>query len=316
MRTAAGVVLALLLAAVTQAAGTPETYSVRTGDTATTIATAQYGDPRLGDLLLAYNERPAGEVRPGQSLALPRCRTHRATKGETWSSLADIWLGRSSFGPILAELNGASADRALRVGERVVIPVVLEHKLVPKESLSSLATRFYGDPRKTTILQSFNRVASGKAPAPGTIVGIPLTAFVVKTPQVAAKAPEPSPSPAMAPAPARFTDPLRAAEMDFVYGDYDRARTALEELRASVASSGSVSDRRELSRLLAFTYVALDRRADACTAYSAAPPPALELDPDLVSPKIREVLASCGLDSPQPAPQIPSHGDEQAGRKL
>ena len=55
-------VLALLLGASARAAGTPETYSVRTGDTASSIAAAHYGDPRLGSLLLAYNERPASAV--------------------------------------------------------------------------------------------------------------------------------------------------------------------------------------------------------------------------------------------------------------
>jgi|RhiMethySRZTD1v2_1073278.scaffolds.fasta_scaffold24420_7 LysM repeat protein len=307
-------VLALLLGASARAAGTPETYSVRTGDTASSIAAAHYGDPRLGSLLLAYNERPASAVRQGEKLAIPRCRTHRAAKGETWSSLADSWLGRSSFGSILAELNGASAERALRPGERLVIPIVLEHKLASKDSLSSLAARFYGDPRKARILQGFNRVPSGKAPAPGTVIGIPLTSFVGE-PTAAVPSPPPV---AAAPAPPvpQFAAPLRAAEMDFVYGDYERARVALEELRGPVASTGSAADRRDLSRLLAFTYVALDRSTDACAAYAAAPPPRIELDPDLVSPKIRQVLETCGLDSPRPDPQIPSHGDEGAGREL
>lgn len=248
----------------------------------------------------------------------PCCRTHRAATGETWASLAQDWLGRASYGPILAELNGAPPEKVLRKGDRVVVPVVVRHKLGAKETLSAVAARYYGDPKKARILRAFGRFPNGKAPAPGTVIGIPITASAPKPPK---PAPEPTPAPpvvAAAPEPSpppSFVEPLRAAEVDYVYGDYERALQVLEEIRIPVRSSGSVADQRELSRLLAFTYVALDRGAQACEAYSSAPPPRVELDPDLVSPKIRQALAGC-LDSPPPAPQIPSHGDEQAGRKL
>lgn len=319
------VALAFTGAALAAPEAQERTYSVRAGETASSIADAHYGNPRLGPLLLAYNGRPSGGLRPGERLTMPRCRTHRAVSGESWSGLAQKWLGRASFGPILAELNGAPPERALRVGERVVVPVVLRHKVAPKESFASLAGRFYGDPRKATILRDFGRFPSAKPPAPGTVIGIPITAFVAKEPKpekaVPEVASEPAPSPppvsvAAIPPPRQFAAPLDAAAMDFVYGDYEQARAALEGLRGPVASSGNVDDQRELSQLLAFTYVALDLGAQACEAYAAAPPPRAELDPDLVSPKIRQALAACGLDSPREAPQIPPHGDEQAGREL
>jgi hypothetical protein len=297
--------------------GQERTYSARPGETASSIAEAHYGDARLGGLLLAYNERPGGTVRSGERLTIPRCRTHRAASGETWAGLAKAWLGRASFGPILAELNGAPPERPLRIDERVVIPVVLRHKLGPKETLASLAGRFYGDPKKARILQAFGRFPNPRSPAPGTVIGIPITAFVAKPEVATVPAPAPAPAPAVAAVPPRqFAAPLGAAAMDFVYGDYDRARAALEGLRGQVASSGNVEDQRELSQLLAFTYVALDLGARACEAYAAAPAPRAELDPDLVSPKIRQALAGCGLDSPRGAPQIPPHGDEQTGREL
>ena len=255
----------------------------------------------------------------GHALAAdePCCRTYRAVTGETWASLAQNWLGRASYGPILAELNGAPPEKVLRKGDRVVVPVVVRHKLGAKETLSSVAARYYGDPKKARILQAYGRFP--KPPVPGTVIGIPITASAPK-PAKPKPSPEPTPAPQVAAAPEpspppSFAEPLRAAEVDYVYGDYERALKALEEIRVPIRSAGSAADQRELSRLLAFTYVALDRGAQACEAYTGAPPPRLELDPDLVSPKIREALAGC-LDSPAPAPQIPSHGDEQAGRKL
>jgi len=289
-------VIALIFTGASLAAGTQDrTYAVRAGETASSIAEAQYGDPRLGDLLLAYNDHAAGTMRAGERIAVPKCRTHRVVSGETWSGLAEGWLGRASFGPILAELNGAPAGGSPRPGERVVVPIVLRRKLAPKESLASLAARFYGDPRKARLLLAFGRFPSAKGVPPGTIIGIPMTAFVAKEAKTAEVSPaavasvpaetasEPPPAPPVAVEPARqFELPLRAATIDFVYGDYEHARAALEPLRGPVASTGNMEDRRELSQLLAFTYVALDQGAQACEAYLAGPLPRAELDPDLV----------------------------------
>ena len=327
MRLVAGTFLLLLFIGAASAAipreGPDRAYTVRAGETASSIAAAQYGDPRLGDLLLAYNDHATGAMRAGERLILPKCRTHRVAPGETWSALAQSWLGRASFGPILAELNGAPPEGNPHPGDRVVVPIVLRRKLAPKESLASLATRFYGDPRKARLLQAFGRFPSAKGVPPGTLVGIPMTAFVAREakpaeapPAVVVSVPaervaEPPPSPPIAVEPVRqFETPLRAATMDFVYGDYEHTRVALETLRGPVASTGNIEDRRELSQLLAFTYVALGQGAQACEAYLAGPLPRAELDPDLVSPKIRQALASCRLDSPATAPQIPPHGGQ------
>ena len=83
-----------------------------------------------------------------------------------------------------------------------------------------------------------------------------------------------------------------------------------------VANEGTEGDRRNWGRLLAFVYIALDRDADACAVYragSAASGPTA-LDPDLVSPRIRDVLLKCAgsgsaerFDKPGAQAQIPPH---------
>lgn len=145
-----------------------------------------------------------------------------------------------------------------------------------------------------------------------------------------AAAPVPAPTPApVAPAPPsspappvevrRYEAPLAEAQRSFAEGEYDRARETLEGLRDKVASEGSESDRREWGRLMAFTYIALDRDDDACAAYRTGSPAAGAgaLDPDLISPRIRSALSKCAaagnsaerLDNPGAAPQIPPHVD-------
>ena len=337
--------LAIVLLAAPAVRAADKVHVVAAGESAPALAKKYYGDSSLSDLLLRYNGKSGKMIHPGDRLSIPYCEVYRARSGDTWSELAKKHLGRATAAPTLAELNGYSSDKPLRVGARIVVPVVLEHTLARGESLSSLAQRFYGDPAKAATLQAFSRIEDAKNLAVGTPLEIPLIAFVradttqtaddAKKPIAAAAparvpAPTAAPAPAPAPAPAkpaetakvteappRFVGPLDAAGRSFASGDYDRARDILESLREIVASEGTEADRRNWSRFLAFVYIALDRDADACAVYRAgsqgSAPTAL--DPDLVSPRIRDVLLKCStatgsaerLDKPAVPAEIPPH---------
>lgn len=359
--------LAFVLLAVPAVRAADEVHVVAAGESAPALAKKYYGDSHLSDLLLSYNGKTGKMIHPGERLSMPSCEVIHARSGDTWSELAKKHLGRAAAAPTLAELNGFAADQALRVGSRIVVPVVLQHTLARGESLSTLAQRFYGDPAKAATLQEFSRIEDAKRLAVGTSLEIPLIAFVraektqavddAKKPiAVAASAPASAPSPAPAkPAPAktapakpapekpaetakavaarpavpatpppppaeappRFVGPLDAAGRSFASGDYDHAREILESLRDIVASEGTEADRRNWGRLLAFVYIALDRDADACAVYRASSPASgpTALDPDLVSPRIRDVLLKCStatgsaerFDKPGAPAEIPSH---------
>ncbi len=70
--------------------------------------------------------------------------------------------------------------------------------------------------------------------------------------------------------------------------------------------SGVAADRQRLGRLLGFVYVAYDLPARACEVLDRFEVGSLELDPDRVSPKVREMLSTCddadGLEPTQAAP--------------
>jgi len=342
--------LAVVLLAASAVQAADKVHVVAPGESAPALAKKYYGDSGLSDLLLRYNGKTGKMIHPGERLSIPYCEVTRARSGDTWSELAKKHLGRAGAAPVLAELNGLSFDQPLRVGARIVVPVVLRHTLARGESLSTLAERFYGDSRQAATLQAFSRIEDAKRLAVGTELEIPLIAFVKsekptaadepkKPAAVAAAAPakpaqtkntpaEPAPPIVIAasgqtappPRPAdspRFEGPLDAAGRSFASGEYDRAREILESLREIVATEGTESDRRNWSRLLAFTYIALDRDADACAVYRAGPPPSgtTALDPDQVSPRIRDVLLKCAtasgsaerLDKPGAPAQIPPH---------
>jgi LysM repeat protein len=290
--------LAFVLLAVPAVRAADKIHVVAAGESAPALAKKYYGDSSLSDLLLLYNGKTGKMIHPGERMSIPYCEVHRARSGDTWSELAKKHLGRATAAPALAELNGYATDRPLRVGARIVVPVVLKHTLARGESLSSLAQRFYGDPAKAATLQAFSRIEDEKRLAVGMPLEIPLIAFVrgEKT-QAAVAAPAPakpaakaaavlappvpvaaSPTPGSqappptAEAPPRFVGPLDAAGRSFASGEYDRAREILESLREIVASEGTEADRRNWGRLLAFVYIALDRDADACAVYRAGSP--------------------------------------------
>jgi len=328
MRTFA---LAFVLLTMPAVRAADKVHVVAAGESAPALVKKYYGDSSLSDLLLRYNGKTGKMIHPGERLSIPYCEVYRARSGDTWSELAKKHLGRATAAPALAELNGYATDQPLRVGARIVVPVVLKHTLARGESLSSLAQRFYGDPTKAATLQAFSRIEDAKRLAVGTPLEIPLIAFVraektlavddAKKPIAVAAAPTPSsqtaPPPPAAEAPPRFVGPLDAAGRSFASGEYDRAREILESLREIVASEGTEADRRNWGRLLAFVYIALDRDADACAVYRAGSPASgpTALDPDLVSPRIRDALLKCStasgsaerFDKPGAPAQIPPH---------
>jgi LysM repeat protein len=320
--------LALVFLAVPAVRAADKVHVVTAGESAPALAKKYYGNSSLSDLLLRYNGKTGKMIHPGERLSIPYCEVYRTRSGDTWSELAMKHLGRATAAPTLAELNGYTTDQPLSLGARIVVPVVLAHTLAQGESLSSLAQRFYGDPTKAATLQAFSRIEDAKRLAVGTPLEIPLIAFVraeksqavddAKKPiAVAAAAPakpaetaravaaSPTPGPQAAPpppaaeTPPRFVGPLDAAGRSFASGEYDRAREILESLKEIVASEGTEADRRNWGRLLAFVYIALDRDADACAIYRAGSPASgpTALDPDLVSPRIRDVLLKCSTAS-------------------
>lgn len=316
---AAGLAVALaVFAATPPALARARTHVVARGESASSLAKTFYGNASLGDLLLLYNGRSGTVIHPGERLTVPFCAVHRVRSGETWSELAQRFLGRPGAAAALADLNGTGLEAPLRVGATVVVPVVVKHALARGETLAALAARCYGDAGKAGLVARFAGIDDPTRLAVGTVVEIPVVAFrrapgshdgPAPTPTpTATPHPTPRPAPTVAasstpppePAP-RYAKPLDEAERSFTVGDYDHARQVLEGLRGPVSANGSPEDRRRIARLLAFVYVAFDRDEEACRAYRSEPG-ALDrsaLDPDLVSPRIREVLSRCPPAEPR-----------------
>jgi hypothetical protein len=213
----------------------------------------------------------------------------------------------------------------LQPGDEIVFPVFLEHRLERGETLAALAQRYYGQPRQGRLLQESNRLDDPRRLSVGETVQVPLLDFrltpvvekvavaqvkaaEVKKPEPRKKKakpipaptpppeqePKPKPKPAADP-PAQFAREIRTARELFHAGEFEKSRNLLELIGKGVASDSPSAERAEHALLLAFVYVAFDHSVAACEAYGsiAALQPPRELDPDMVSPRIRNTLSGC-----------------------
>ena len=332
IRSAGTAVFLALVLGVSLAEGGERKHVVQAGESASAIAERVYGDRTLGRLLLAYNGRSGTVIRPGETLRVPVCDVHRVRPGDSWSALTKRYLGNASAWRLVAQLNGMVPSEPLRVGQDLVFPVVIDERLERGATLAILAERYYGDPRRGRLLQEFNGLDDPRRLAVGATIRVPLvslrpraeapavaevartapratpsstpepeapvvsTEIAEATPQpTAIPSPVPTPTPAPAEPVALFALDLATAKTAFERAEFESAMELLEELREPVTLLGSNAERQELLRLLAFVYVAFDDAEEACAAYGAltrfAGEP--ELDPDVVSPKIRKLLSSC-----------------------
>lgn len=301
-------------------------HTVAPGESASAIAKRYYGSFDLTPLLLAYNGRESAVLQPGETLRIPYCEVHRVQRGDSWSVLSRRYLDGVSNYAVVAELNGMLTERPLQPGDEIVFPVFLEHRLEPGETLGALAQRYYGQQRLGALLQESNRLEDPRRLSVGEIVRVPLLDFrltagvekaevaQVKVAQVKTPEPEPEPKkvePVPAPTPppeqkpktpaepaAQFTREIRAARVLFRAGEFEKSRDLLESIREDVTTESPGAERAEHARLLAFVYVAFDLSVEACEAYDAiaAPPLSRALDPDMVSPRIRDTLSACFSD--------------------
>ena len=282
-------------------------HTVTSGETLGFIAHLYYGDQARAGFLQGVNGKTSSVIRPGEKLRVPYSEVHTVRRGDSWSGLSKRYFGDAMLYPVLAGLNGTVSERALRIGERLQIPAVLDHELKRGETLAILAERFYGDPRKGRLLAQFNGVDDPRrlpigAPLRIPVLSLPLAPAEEEPPPVRAKrqaSPEPSetepqpPEPVVETAsrPSSFATELNAAASAIRSGEFGAARRQLQSLLEPITRVGTPAARDEHRLLLASVWVAYDRPEEACRAYGEGG--VGELDPNLVSPKIRTVLAGC-----------------------
>jgi LysM repeat protein len=279
-------------------------HRIERGDTLAGLAERYYGDSRFAEVIASHNglER---DPQPGTELRVPSASHHDVQRGESWSDLAARYWSDAQLGEDLARwcersesVERAAPSRALAdppVGARLLMPALVTYRIHPGETLAGVSRRFYAGPERAAALARLNRIEDPRYLRSGQSIRVPLLEIAQGVPEPPAEPPrDVAAAPAPPPAPER-SEALAKAVNDFLDGSFEAALAQLEEQRARVLASGPDPDRALLLRYLTYSYVAFDRPDAACESFGALAkierPP--QLDPDLVSPRIRDVLSRC-----------------------
>lgn len=279
-------------------------HVVTQGETLAQIAMTFYGTPRFEAAIAGANTLDAhggSAIVPGQVLTIPAPAHHRVAEGETWFSLARVWLGDTKRADILARANGAVAWVPPVETQEIEIPAVVPHIAGEGDTMPSLAQRYLGDMNKAWELDIYNGRVSTQKLLRGDVVLVPLVDLSLT--EEGKKGARAAAERTRTEGGGQAYEAQRHAEADIP--------PLLADIRAgryvdAVAKGNRLLGLGELTkpqlatihRALLEGYVALEApglAAGSCSAWKANAGADARLDPRTVSPKIR---AACTKTTP------------------
>lgn len=284
--------VALLCVIATPLAARHAVVSVSGGETLETISLRYYGNAGLAASLRTHNSLP-GEPTAGSVIEIPLADEHLIAEGEDWTALATRYWGDWELADAMPALV-KPPHAALEPGTTLQIPALIQHRVQRGESLAVLSRRSYGNAERALAIAALNGIDDPNRLRAGQQLRLPVFGELAAGSRVTRVA---SPPP-QAPDAAASSDLGRAlsdAIEAYHQGEFSEARSALGTLRLPLLESGSIAQRRALLEHLLLVHAAFDDQDLACQSlgelrgYLEDP----ALDPELFSPKVLELSASC-----------------------
>ncbi|HEX5063334.1 MAG TPA: LysM peptidoglycan-binding domain-containing protein [Kofleriaceae bacterium] len=144
------------LSATAFAQGNSVAYRAKQDDTLDVIAAEYYGDRAQAKLIVAENKLKQKRVQPGQRLKIPVTREIVTDKGDTFESLAQTHLGDARRAVVLADFNERDVSDTPAIGTTISIPIQITHTAQGTETLASIATAYWNDPKQAEVLRRYN----------------------------------------------------------------------------------------------------------------------------------------------------------------
>ena len=136
------------------------THTVVAGETLSALALRFYGDAELSRLIAtASGIADPNVIDVGQRLIFPDFTRYTAVAGDTLSALASRFYGDAELDWLIAGASGIAESSVVNVGQRLIIPDITRHTVVAGDTLSALASRFYGDAALYPLIATVNGIA-------------------------------------------------------------------------------------------------------------------------------------------------------------
>lgn len=286
--------LLVLVALVATAAAQGNTlpYRVKQDDTLDVIAAEFYGDRSQARLIVAENKLKK-RVQAGQRLKIPVTREITTEKGDTFESLAQAHLGDSRRAVVLADFNEHEVSDIPPIGSPISIPIQITHTAQGSESLGSIATLYWGDPKQADVLRRYNFLDKPTLEK-GESVIVPMIKVRVRKPQpLDADAKERRDEQRKAAADAAHALPV--ARTAWLQGDFAGVKAALQPLATRVDYLDTPSAL-EVGMLLGKALLAFDDPQHAAAAFKSVldRKPTHTLSAYAESPKVIEAWKNAG----------------------
>lgn len=143
-------------------------HRVEPGETLSALALRFYGDAERYPLIAAASGVPDPDVvKVGQQLLFPDYTRYTVSSGETLSHLASRFYGQADLSRLIAAASGITPDAAVTPGQQLIIPELRRYAVAPGDTLSALASRFYGDASFYPPIADVNGIADPGAISSG-----------------------------------------------------------------------------------------------------------------------------------------------------
>lgn len=286
--------VALLCVIASPLAARHAVVNVRGGETLETIALRYYGNAGLAASLRTHNSL-RGELTSGSVIEIPLADEHVIAEGEDWTVLAMRYWGDWELADVMPALV-EPPHAALEPGTTLQVPALIQHRVQRGESLAVLSRRSYGSAERAVAIAALNGIDDPDRLHAGQQLRLPVFGGSAAGSRVArARVASPPPQAPKAAASSDLGRALADAIEAYHQGEFSEARSALGTLRLPLLESGSVAQRRALLEHLLLVHAAFDDAELACQSlgelrgYLEDP----ALDPELFSPKVIELGASC-----------------------
>jgi S-formylglutathione hydrolase FrmB/LysM repeat protein len=149
------------------------THTVVAGETLWQLALRFYGDAELNRLIAAASGiADPGNIDVGQRLIFPDFTRYTVVAGDTLSALALRFYGDAELYRLIATASGIADPDNIDVGQRLIIPEISRYTVVAGDTLSTLASRFYGDASFYPLIADVNGIADPAVVNPGQALAI------------------------------------------------------------------------------------------------------------------------------------------------